>query len=62
MVMTPILLGAAYTFRVPERDVFAALEANDKEVHKGVGTERRPPLQQRRRNKKERRPWASPSL
>ncbi len=43
MVMTPILLGAAYTFRVPGRDVFAALEANDKEVQKGVGAERRPP-------------------
>jgi hypothetical protein len=43
MVMTAVLLGAAWTFRVPRRDVFAALEANDKEVHKGVGAERRPP-------------------
>jgi hypothetical protein len=43
MVMTALLLGAACTFRVPRRDVFAALEANDKEVHEGVGAERRPP-------------------
>jgi hypothetical protein len=43
MVMTALLLGAACTFRVPRRDVFAALEANDKEVHKGFGAERRTP-------------------
>ncbi len=41
--MTVLLLGAACTFRVPRRDVFAALEATDKEVHKDVGAERRNP-------------------
>jgi hypothetical protein len=44
MVMTPILLGVAYTFKVPRCDVFVVLEANNKEVHKGVGAEQRPPL------------------